>query len=172
MNQMSKLSAMLEKAQQGGWSLWKLNFALGFAIPFNKKHGFKVTRVTPDSVQTAAAYQRRNFNHIRGIHACAIATIAEFATGLALLRKVDAAQYRLIMSKMEVEYFFQARKPITATAQISAAEIEETVTAPLQTQESVFKTLEARITDADQNHIATARITWQFKPWGKVKTKA
>lgn len=43
-------------------------------------------------------------NHVRGIHVCAIATIAEFSTGFLLLTRLDDAKYRLIMSNMELEY--------------------------------------------------------------------
>jgi acyl-coenzyme A thioesterase PaaI-like protein len=172
MKKAKKLALMINKAQKGGWSLWKLNFVMGIAIPFNEQHGFRVLQVTEDSIKTVAPYQRRNFNHIRGIHACGIATIAEFATGLALLRRVDASQYRIIMSKMEVQYFYQAKMKLVATATASQHDIQTTILEPLNGADSVFKTMEAKIEDVSGNHIATAMITWQFKRWDKVKTRA
>ena len=75
----------IEGAKKSRFGLFKLNFGLGFIIPFNKPHGIKVTAITDNSVSTIIPYRRKNMNHIRGVHACGMATCAEFASGLLLL---------------------------------------------------------------------------------------
>lgn len=83
--------------------LWVLNTVLDRVIPFNRQHGFGIEAIGEDVVCTRSKYRKSNFNHIRGIYACAIASIAEFSAGFLLLTKLDPAQYRLIMSNTEIE---------------------------------------------------------------------
>ena len=171
MSATDRLSKMLEAAKVGGFALKKLNWALWMVIPFNKPHRFSVKEVGEDFIVTHAPFRRRNFNHIRGIHACGIATIAEFATGLLLLSRLDASRYRIIMSTLKVDYHYQAKKALDAKATISENELRNDVIAPLETSDSIFKTVVSEIKDADGNHVATAHVTWQLKRWDKVKTK-
>ena len=163
MKQAAKLLSMMQAAEKGGSALKKLNFALGFVIPFNKPHKFKVQEIGPDFVRTIAPYRRKNFNHIRGIHACGIATISEFATGLLLLRKIDASKYRIIMSEMRMEYHYQAKKDLIAEARISDEELQSNFIAPLEKEGTISRTVIAKVHDIDENHVATAHITWQLK---------
>lgn len=171
MKQAEKLLKMLNDARKGGWALRKLNWVMGFVIPFNRRHNFVVKEIGDDFVRTYAPYKRKNFNHIRGIHACGIATIAEFATGLHLLRMVDASKYRIIMSNLQVEYHYQAKKALIAEARLDAETIKREILDPLETADTTSYTLTSEIKDVSGNHVATAHITWQFKAWAKVKTK-
>jgi acyl-coenzyme A thioesterase PaaI-like protein len=167
----AKLQSLLVGARQGGWALRKLNFALGIAIPFNKPHRIKVMELGQEHVKTTMPYRRRNFNHIRGIHACGIATMSEFATGLLLLSRIDPAQYRIIMSELRMEYHYQAKQALVAECRLSDADLAAQFIQPLQTEDAITRTVVARVTDAAGNHVATGHITWQLKRWDKVKTK-
>lgn len=166
-----KLNTYFEAAKKGGFALTKLNWIMWWVIPFNKRHNFKIAQVGEDFIRTEAPYQRKNFNHIRGIHACGIATISEFATGLLLLTKVDPAKYRIIMSELKMTYHFQAKMKIFAESRLTQEELQRDIIIPLQTSEKVNKTMIAEVKDEKGNHIATAHITWQLKNWKDVKTK-
>ncbi len=153
-----------------GW-LWVLNTIAGRVIPFNRPHGFNIEAIGEDFVRTGSGYRKSNFNHIRGIHACAIATIAEFSAGFLLMIKLDPARYRLIMSNMEVEYIYQAKENIFSESRCSNERLNTEVIVALKNQELVTVRMESRIFDASGNDIALAHTTWQIKRWDVVKTK-
>lgn len=166
-----RLQKLLTGARAGGGALRKLNFVLGFAIPFNKPHRIKVKAIGEEFVKTGMPYRRKNFNHIRGIHACGIATLSEFATGLLLLSRIDPGKYRIIMSDLRMEYHYQAKKALTAECHLSSIDLNEQYVKPLETEDSITRTVIAKVTDEAGNHVATGHITWQLKRWDKVKTK-
>lgn len=165
------LPGLLQKARTSSFSLWLLNRLLGFVVPFNRPHGFAIVRIEENLIVTRAPYRRINHNHIRGIHACAIATIAEFSSGLALLSKLDPAKYRLIMARIEIDYLFQARQEIQAKTLLDVPLLVQQVIKPLQETEAVNFTQVTEVTDQQGHAVARALITWQIKPWAKVKTR-
>lgn len=148
---MNQLQNLLSKAEQSSFSKWKLNAMLGIMVPFNSPHKFKVKRITPDLVETFAAYRKRNFNHLRGIHACAIATIGELAAGLSIFQYFSAKQYRVIMAKMEVEYLYQAKQDLTAICQLNEATSAE-LKQQLNENDKITRTLQSEVFDRDRNH--------------------
>ncbi len=164
-------SNLIEKAKTSKRHLALLNFGLARMIPFNKPHGFKIKRLTDYSVDVHIPYKRANFNHIKGIHACALATASEYATGLVLLNNLDPKKYRIIMQKMEMEYHYQAKMDTTVTYAITEDWLKNEVIEPLKSQESLVVCSEPKAFDKDGNHLTTGHIYWQIKSWSKVKTK-
>ncbi len=165
------LSKYLNEAQASKWALRKLNIALGFGIPFNKPHGIKITKVETNAVVTTIPLKRKNLNHIKGIHACGLATTAEFCSGLVLLRRLNPAKYRLIMQKIEVEYHYQAKHSCNARFELDDALFESEILAPLNKDGVAFYTCEIPVHDVKGNHVCTAYTRWQIKAWMNVKTK-
>ncbi|HEY0655032.1 MAG TPA: DUF4442 domain-containing protein, partial [Chryseosolibacter sp.] len=117
-------------------------------------------------------YRKSNFNHIRGLHACALATISEFTTGFLLVSKLDAKKYRLIMQRLEMDYHYQGKMDAFAEFQISEAWLAENIYTPLKSKDSVVVNCQVRIHDTKGNHLTTGNVFWQIKDWAKVKTKA
>lgn len=167
---MDKLKALLTKAQHSRWQLWLLNRVLARLIPFNAQHGFKIVAVRDNAVETMAPYQRRNFNHIRGIHACGIATIAEFAAGMVLISQFDLAKYRMIMANLEVSYHYQAKKDLKAIS-VLTPDAKQATMASLESDGLAWQLMVTEVYDVDKNHVATVKTKWQLKPWASVKTK-
>lgn len=165
------LPKLLVKARDSkGW-LALLNLLMRRIIPFNRPHRFHVVELSEERVKTGASYRRINHNHIRGIHACAIATVAEYSAGLLLLSRLEPSRYRLIMSKLDVDYIYQAKMAICAETTLSPKDLQKRVLDPLARQESCSIVMETRIDDAAGNRIANAHTTWQVKRWDKVRTK-
>ncbi len=152
-------------------ALWKLNIIMGIGIPFNKPHGIKVQKVEANAVVTKIPNKRKNHNHIGGVHACGLATAAEFCSGLMLLRKVDAKKYRLIMQKLEVDYFYQAKQDAYARYELDDDTLEKMILTPLSEEGVVFHTCEILVHDTEKNHLCTVKTRWQIKSWERVKTK-
>jgi len=163
---------LLEKAKKSKRHLALLNFGLSRMIPFNKPHGIKIIEIGDKSIKTLFPYKRSNFNHIKGLHACGLATVSEFTTGIVLLSSLDAKEYRIIMQKMEMNYHYQGKMDSIAEFSVTEEWLNDEVITPLKTQESIVVNCEVKTHDSQGNHLTTGNIYWQIKAWKKVKTKA
>jgi len=162
---------IIEKAKHSSFYLKVLNWSLRRMIPFNRPHGFRILSVGDYEVKTFIPYKNRNLNHIRGLHACALATISEFTTGFLLISKLDSKKYRLIMQRLEMDYHYQGKMNATAAFSTSEKWFSENIYDPLKTNEAVVVVCEIKIHDVDGNHLTTGKVYWQIKNWDKVKTK-
>ena len=162
---------ILQKAKHSAFYLKVLNWALYRMVPFNKPHGFRIVELGDYRLKTLMPYKKGNFNHIRGLHACGLATISEFATGFLLLSSLDMKKYRMILQRLEVNYLYQGKMDATAEFVISKEWLAEKVMNPLQQQDSVVVPCEVKVHDLNGNQLTTGFVYWQFKEWTKVKTK-
>ncbi len=162
---------IVQKAKTSSFYLTLLNWSLNRMIPFNKPHGFRILEIGDHHLRTLIPYRRRNFNHIRGLHACALATISEFTTGFLLVSKLHAKKYRLIMQRLEMDYHYQGKMNATATFTISEDWLQQQIYDPLKTQDAVVIICEVKIHDEQGNHLTTGKVYWQIKDWQKVKTR-
>lgn len=165
------INTILRKAQHSSFYLRLLNMGLSRMIPFNKPHGFKVIEIKDDVLKTLLPYRKSNFNHIKGIHACALATVSEFTTGFLMVSRIDPKKYRIIMKTMEMDYHYQGKMDAIAVFTISENWLEEKIYKPLKDTESIVVICEIKIHDKKGNHLSTGKIHWQVKSWDKVKTK-
>ncbi len=165
------LQALIRRSRTSGVSRWWLNALLRWMIPFNQPHGFRVQPLRGGGISVHIPYWRINRNHIKGIHACALATAAEYCSGLALLEHLDAKKFRLIMKSLHMDYHYQAKANAHAVFAPSAEELAAQVIEPLKNSDAVLYTARVELHDAKENHLATGRITWQVKAWEKVRTK-
>jgi acyl-coenzyme A thioesterase PaaI-like protein len=165
------LDKIIKKARSSSFYLKMLNYGLNHTIPFNKPHGIKVIEIDDHHIKTFIPYKKRNFNHIRGVHACALATLSEFTTGFLLISRLDSKKYRIIMKALYMDYFWQAKKHVYASFEISDQWLEENVYKPLESEEAVLVKCTVETRDEDDNLLATGNIHWHIKPWEKVRTK-
>jgi acyl-coenzyme A thioesterase PaaI-like protein len=165
-------SGFIERAKTSKFYLWLLNQGLSRMIPFNKPHGFEILEVGDYHIKMSLPYKRKNLNHIRGLHACALATVSEYTTGLLLISKLGFDTYRIIMQHLEMDYHYQGKMDATANFSISKEWLQQSIFEPLKTQESVTVICEIKIYDVQSNHLTTGRVHWQIKEWKRVKTKS
>lgn len=168
---MFNLTSLLKRASKSPTYLKLLNYGLARKVPFNKPHGFKILEVGENHITTFLPYKKSNLNHIRGLHACALATLSEFTTGLSLLRQLNSKKYRLIMKNMRMEYYYQGKTGATATFSISKEQVETQILNALKTEDTVSIVCDISAHDATNNHISSGFIEWQIKEWKKVKTE-
>ena len=159
------------KAQHSKFHLWLLNQGLFRMIPFNKPHGFKIAELSDSRIKTYLPYRKSNFNHIKGIHACAMATVSEFTTGFLLVSKLDPKKYRIIMQTLQMDYHYQGKMDAYGVFEIDDAWLNAKVYEPLTEHDSVVVECEVKIHDSQGNHLSTGKVYWQVKPWDKVRTK-
>jgi len=168
---MANLRKLLNRARTSPFFMKVLNYLLNRKIPFNKPHGFRILEIGDDHLATFLPYKRANFNHIKGMHACALATLSEFTTGLSLLRRLDARKFRIILKSLRMEYYYQGKSGVTATYTIDDAWLDDRIFKPLKEEDAVTVMMEVESHDIKNNHICTGFVEWQVKDWKKVRTK-
>ena len=166
-----KLSTFIDKAKSSRIRLWLLNRLLHRLIPFNKPHSLKITKIGEDEVEIKLPFRKVNQNHIRGLHACALATLAEYTTGFMMITKLDPKKYRIIMKRIEMDYHYQGKADATCSYALHDEQLINEVFAPLKKSDTITYVCNPKIYDADKNHVATGSVHWQIKPWEKVRTK-
>jgi len=168
---MDRLQASIHKARHSSFYLWMLNLVLLRTVPFNKPHNIRVVAIGEEELSMRVRNTRPNRNHIKGIHACLLATLCEYVSGLSLLRNFSPKEYRIILKTIHMTYHYQARTDVHVTFKISREQIEKEILEPLKTQEAVFKEFPVDVYDTENNHICTGLINWQIKAWKNVKMK-
>ena len=167
---MFKANALIEKAKTSKFYLKMLNFALGRLIPFNRPHAFRVIEISDNAIKVSLPYKKVNLNHIKGLHACALATVSEFSTGLLLLHELDTSKYRIILKNLQMDYHYQGKMDAVASYSISDQWVHEHISIPLENQDSTVVICEVKVHDIQGNHLTTGHVHWQIKLWQKVKT--
>jgi acyl-coenzyme A thioesterase PaaI-like protein len=162
------LNWLLRRAPGSRWYLFWLNIALRYIIPFNSPHGIRIDEITPLKVRVALPFKRHNLNHLRGLHACALATASEFASGILLLSAIGK-EYRLIMQALEVRYHFQGRMQAVVECCFEPGWIEQMVGTQLNASDSALVVTEVKAFDSVGNHLCTAKVSWHIKPWSKTR---
>ena len=163
------LQKLTEKAEKSNFYLFILNRILGNVIPFNRPHKYRIKDISKSNIKVKLPYRRSNFNHIKGIHACALATLCEFASGLLLLINLDPKKYRLIMKRIEIDFLYQAKKDVFVEYHFLQSEFEKIKTdlksGPLEIVPELI------VKDSEGNEICKAKVYWHIKSWSDVKTK-
>lgn len=165
------LPLQIARARTSGFRRWLLNAGLRWSIPFNRPHGFRVVPQADGGIRVEVPFKRANRNHIRGMHACCLATAAELCSGLVLMSRLDPGRHRIIMGALRMDYHWQAKARVQAVFNLSGAELEQHLLQPLQAGGVALYTALVELHDAAGNHVATGRITWQVKPWKEVRTR-
>lgn len=168
---MEKFQRIIEKAKTSSFQRWILNKFMGKFVPFNGPHKFFIKTITDDGFEIGMPYIRKNMNHLKGIHACGLATLCELTAGLTLMRKLGFKNYRLIMQTLEMEYFFQAKMSVMVKFELTEDWINKEVKSVLEKEDSTFVLLKVDTYDEANNHICTGTTKWQIKKWNAVKTK-
>jgi acyl-coenzyme A thioesterase PaaI-like protein len=132
-------------------------------IPFNKPHRFRIGSLAEGAASVEAPPRRWNRNHLGTVHACALATIGEFAAGLALLGAFDPSAYRLIMSRLEVDYTRRAKGRILAAAAVEL----DALRAGLAASGVALSVVESELRDGEGEVVARVRTQWQVKSWSQ-----
>jgi hypothetical protein len=159
---------LLKKAQHSALYRSLLNLALARIIPFNAPHHPKIEKITENGIEISLPYIRKNLNHLKGLHACALAALSEYACGLNLIRNFHSGEYRLIMKELQMTYHYQGREAAITKFSIPKEDIES-IKDTLSREEAVFRSFTIDTHDLSGNHLCTATVLWQLKNWKAVK---
>jgi len=164
-----ELGSILKKAQSSGLYRRLINLGLWRMIPFNGPHKFKVLEIKDHSLTINVPYIRKNKNHVNGIHACALATVCEYISGLSLSRELSSKEYRIILKEIQMVYHYQAKMNALTTFSLPPNEIAQ-IREELKNKDATFRRFTVEVYDDMKYHICTGTIFWQIKPWSKTKT--
>ncbi len=142
-----------------------MDVAINLAIPFNRWLGMKIIAMSAVQVRVSSPPRTLRRNHVGGAHACALALLGEYPAGVLISQTYSMQDYRMIIAKLDVEYFKQGRGTLIGEA-----------TAPSQWPEEkdgeVWLELQTEIKNEKGEMVAVAKTKWQLKKWELIKTKA
>ena len=140
-------------------------------IPFNRPHRLTIHSLGAFEAEVRLPFLRRNKNHLGTMHACAMATAAEYASGLCVLRVVGMEGHRLVMAEMNVQYTRRAEGTCIAKAGIGPGE-REALMRELDANGKHSFALVSRVTDPSGATVAEATVHWHVKRLDASKSSA
>ena len=132
---------------------WLFSRVLGWTAPYSGTIGARVDTLEPGRAVVTLRDRRRVRNHLRSVHAIALANLGELASGLAATASMPAG-VRGIPVRISIEYHKKARGTLTArgTANFPA------VTSPTRAK------VDASIEDGGGQVVATTTVEWALEP--------
>lgn len=137
--------------------------AIGTVIPFVDTAGCFIEAYTPTRVVVRLDNRTAVQNHLGGVHAAALALLAETASGLVVALNVPTASAPLLRT-MEVSFDQYAREAVQAEATLSTDESEHIQSKPIGRMH-VDVTLTAP--DADET-LVSSELEWAWMPAEKL----
>ena len=142
-----------------------MDLAINLAIPFNRWLGMRIETLSPLQVRVISPPRVLRQNHVGGAHACALALLGEYPAGILISQNFSVEEYRIIISKLLVDYEKQGRGTLIGEA-----------LAPLEWPKEdekgdIWVDMKTVIQNTKGELVATVQTKWQLKKWSAVKKK-
>ncbi|KJE90362.1 hypothetical protein CAOG_01684 [Capsaspora owczarzaki ATCC 30864] len=137
---------------------WATSTAFGRTVKFAGTAGIQFESLKPGEVTCSIANKSHVQNHIGGVHAAAMALLAETATGFVVGISLPDDKLPLLKS-MHVDYTKRAAGGLRAVATLSPEQIEQ-----LKTQPKGAVTVPVVVTDKEGKEPISAEFVWAWIP--------
>jgi acyl-coenzyme A thioesterase PaaI-like protein len=156
----NRLARTLEKLNRlpGAMGRKARTLLVGQVIPFVKTGECQIDAMTPQEVVVSVKNHRGVRNHIKGVHAAAMALVAETATGLVVGMNVSDQSLPLLKT-MKVDYVARCRGGLRATATLTASDQTRLAHEP---KGEVLVQLQVR--DEEGGEPIVGQFTWAWVP--------
>jgi len=135
----------------GGTAVFGL--ILGRKVPYTGTIRARVEELTPGYSKVRMADRRKLRNHLRSVHAIALANLGELATGLAMMAALPA-EAQGIPIEIKIEFLKKARGEITAEGHCSVPDASVRHEHPV----------EALLFDREGDKVARFSARWMVGP--------
>ena len=132
---------------------WVFSILLGRMVPYTGSIRPRVLELSETGARIEMRDRRVVRNHLRSVHAIALANLAELSTGLPLAYAVQP-RGRTILVSLTVEYLKKARGTLTGSSSFVApgADRDEDIEIPVE------------VRDEAGDIVARARARWRVGP--------
>lgn len=156
----NSLSRMVAKASRlpPGLRSYVLSRLFGRVVPFLGTAGLRFDEVGPRRLAVSLRNRRKVQNHIRGVHAAAMALLAETASGFVMGMNVPDDKLMLLKS-MKVDYLQRSQGDMRAVATLRPEQIDA-----LHAQDKGHTVVEVVVTDASGAAPIACEMTWAWVP--------
>jgi uncharacterized protein (TIGR00369 family) len=137
-------------ARPGG--RWLFSRLVGRMAPYTGSMGALVLELEAGRAVVRLRDRRRVRNHLRSVHAIALANLGELASGLAVMAALPAG-VRGIPVEITIRYLKKARGTLTAHGSATLPEVVGSTNAEAR----------AVIRDAGDEPVAEVRVTWELE---------
>lgn len=134
---------------------WLFHRALYRVVPYSGTTGAEVVSLEPGRVEMRMADRRRVRNHLRSVHAVALANVGELASGLAMLTALPP-RVRGIVVHLEIDFLKKARGELTVR---SAPEVPDMPDSDQPLEYDVT----AEIRDEVGDVVARTTVSWRLE---------
>jgi thioesterase domain-containing protein len=138
-----------------------MNGALESTIPIAHKMGVTVVEARPGFAATSVPAQG-NGNHFGVIYAGVLFTVAEVLGGIIPLITFDRSKYFPLVKNLDIQFVAMAKSDVRAEATLDDQTIARVEAEAAERGKADF-TLEAVVTDADGQTVATTRGLYQLR---------
>lgn len=149
----ARLRALWNRLSPVPGGAWLFSRLLGLMVPYSASIRAGVVHFEPGHVRVRMSDHRRVRNHLKSVHAVAIANLGELTTGLALIGALGP-DTRGILVGLDVRYVKKARGRLEAEARCEIPEVTE----------AAERSVEATIRDESGDPVAVTTARWRLGP--------
>lgn len=156
-NRMTRLLSRLD-ALPAGLRQAAQTFLLGSKVPFVGTARLRIEEISHQRAIVSIRNRRRVQNHIQGVHAAAMALLAETATGFAIGMHLPDDRIPLLKS-LNIHYLKRARGGLKAVAELGPEQVEA-----LLSQEKGELGVPVTVTDETGRTPIRCEVIWAWVP--------